>query len=385
MLESKARAWLEIDLDKIVQNMNEIHQLIPAKTKVMGIVKANAYGHGDIEVAKALRDYGVDFFGVSSIDEAIVLREAGIEEEILILGYTPPQHFHYLNEYQIIQTFLSLEYAQKCNEYAKKHHQIIRGHVKIDTGMCRLGVVCKDHQYHIEDVIAIYQMEHLSCEGIFSHFSVSDSLDEDCQAYTNHQIELYERVLNDLRKANINYGMTHLQNSYGILNYHHLAYDYVRPGLLFLGVTSDDSIPIASKPHFEPILQLKANVSMVKEVQEGDFVSYGRNYCAKPHDVIATVSIGYADGYPRILSNQHPQVLIHGQRCDIIGNICMDQLMVNVSHLENVKEGDVVTLIGRDGDEMISVDELTRWAHTINNDTFCWFSARVPRIYKKNK
>ena len=383
MLESKARAWLEIDLSKIEHNMNEIHKLIPATTKVMGIVKANAYGHGDVEVAKALRACGVDFFGVSSIDEAIILRQAGIEDSIIVLGYTPPQHFHYLIEYDVIQTFLSLEYALKCNAYAKEHQVKMRGHIKLDTGMGRLGIVCKDHQYHIDEVKAIYQCEQLQCEGIFSHFSVSDSLNEDARSYTTHQIELYERVLKDLKDAGIEPGITHLQNSYGILNYGHLNYDYVRPGLLFLGATSDDSIPIATNPDFKPIMQLKANVSMVKTLSEDDCVSYGRNYKAKPQDRIATVSIGYADGYPRILSNQKPQVLIHGTRCEIVGNICMDQLMVNVSHLENVKEGDVVTLFGQDGDEMIRVDELTRWAGTINNDTFCWFSARVPRIYQE--
>lgn len=382
MLESKARAWLEIDLDKIAKNVDEIHRLIPAKTKIMGIVKANAYGHGDVAVAKALRDCGVDFFGVSSIDEAIVLREAGIREEIMVLGYTPPQHFHYLNKYNIIQSLISLAYAQKCNAYAKENQIKIRGHIKLDTGMCRLGVVCKQHQYNIDEVKAIYALEHLQCEGIFSHFSVSDSLDEDAKAYTDQQVQLYERVLSDLKAAGIDYGLTHLQNSYGVLNYGHLEYDYVRPGLLFLGATSNDAIPIATNPDFEPILQLKANVSLVKEVEAGDSVSYGRNYIAKEHDKIATVSIGYADGYPRILSNKHPQVLIHGQRCEIVGNICMDQIMVNVTHIENVLEGDVVTLIGKDGDEMITVDELTRWANTINNDTFCWFSARVPRIYK---
>ena len=146
----------------------------------------------------------------------------------------------------------------------------------------------------------------------------------------------------DLRVAGIEPGITHLQNSYGILNYGHLNYDYVRPGLLFLGVTSDDTIPIASQPNFQPIMQLKANVSMVKTMQKDDCVSYGRNYRAKVNDKVATVSIGYADGYPRILSNQHPQVLIHGKRCEIIGNICMDQIMVNVSHLDNVQEGDIV-------------------------------------------
>lgn len=382
MLESKARAWLEIDLSKIAHNVKEIHKLIPEKTRIMGIVKANAYGHGDLPVAEALRACGVDFFGVSSIDEAIVLRKGGIKEPILILGYTPPMHFHYLQEYDVIQTFLSLDYAQKCDAYAREHGFKIRGHIKVDTGMSRLGIVCKDNCYQIEEIKAIYALEHLQVEGIFSHFSVSDDLKTEARDFTCHQIVLFERVLADLKAAGIEPGLTHLQNSYGILNYGKLEYDYVRPGLLFLGATSDDSIPIASKPDFQPIMQLKANISMVKTLSEGDCVSYGRNFRGSAGTKIATVSIGYADGYPRIISNTKAQVLIHGQRCEIVGNICMDQLMVDVTHLEDVKEGDIVTLFGQDGDAFLPVDELTRQAHTINNDTFCWFSARVPRIYK---
>lgn len=383
MLECKSRAWLEVDLSKIEHNVKEIQKLIPSSTKIMAIVKANAYGMGDVACSKELQKCGIDFFGVSSVDEAIRLRENGITERILILGYTPPMHFHYLKEYDIIQTLVSKEYGDKLNAYAKEQNVMIRAHVKVDTGMSRLGVQCKEECYDIEDVKQMYHYDHIRTEGIFSHFSVSDSFDEEDLDFTSKQIAYFERVLHDLKDAGIDVGIRHLQNSYGILNYPDLEYDYVRPGLLYLGVTSDDEIPIHTNPDFKPIMELKANVSLVKTLKKGCSVSYGRNYRCKEDRVIATVSIGYADGYPRIISNKGMKALLHGQWISNVGNVCMDQIMFDVTGIDNVKEGDVVTLFGTDGDAFLSIDTLTRTAQTINNDMLCKFSARVPRIYKK--
>lgn len=382
MLESKSRAWLEIDLSKIRHNVEEIRKLIPSTTKIMAIVKANAYGHGDAAISRELVKCGIDFFGVSSVDEAIALREAGIQEEILILGYTPPQHFHHVIAHHLLQTFLSLEYAEKADAYCKAHGVRMRGHVKVDTGMSRLGIICQRQEYQIEDVKSIYRMRHLQVEGIFSHFSVSDDLDTEQEAFTREQIALFDKVLRDLCDSGIRPGIRHLQNSYGILNYPELVYDYVRPGLLFLGATSNDQIKTRTQPAFQPIMELKANVSMVKTIQPGISVSYGRNYRSSLPRKVATVSIGYADGYPRSVSNKGMQALIHGKRAEIIGNICMDQMMLDVSGIEDVQEGDVVTLFGCDQQEILLIDELTRKAGTINNETFCFFAARVPRIYK---
>lgn len=383
MLESKSRTWLEIDLNKLKKNTKIIADLI-GETKIMAVVKANAYGHGDIQIAKVLQDeMNIDFFCVSSIDEALVLRENGIHESILILGYTPPMHFHYLHEQDIIQCLLSKEYAEKLDAYAKSAGVHIKGHVKIDTGMSRIGIPCLDDYYNIEDVISIYQLENIEVEGIFSHFSVSDSLDkEDDVAYTSHQIELYERVLADLKKANINYGLTHIQNSYGCLNYFDLKYDYARPGIILLGSTSDDSYRLRKPIEIEPILEWKANVSLVKKVKKGTCVSYGRNFIANKDMKVATLSVGYADGLNRNASNKGACVLIHGVRCQIIGNICMDQCIVDVSEVEDVSEGDIAILVGRSKEEVITIDELSRKANTINNESFTLLSKRVPRLYK---
>ena len=384
MLKSESRCWAEIDVRKIKHNVEEIHKMIPDTTKIMGIVKANGYGHGDVEIAQELMACGVDFFGVSSVDEALVLRVHGIQTNILILGYTPSMHFHYLKEHNLIQTLISYEYAQKLEAYASTEQITIRTHIKVDTGMSRRGVQCKEERWDIEEIKQMYQFEHLQVEGIFSHFSVSDGLDkEDDIVFTTNQIKLYDRVLKELKDSGIQPGLTHIQNSYGIINYPELHYDYVRPGLLYLGVTSDDAVKTNQHPDFQPIMTWKANVTYVKTIEKGSCVSYGRHFTATKPMRIATISCGYADGYPRIVSNLNKEVLLHGQRAKIIGNVCMDQMMIDVSHIEDVREGDDVVLFGYDGDVLLSVDELSRKCHTINNETLCWVSSRVPRLYKK--
>ncbi len=380
MLVSKSRAWEIIDYDAIAHNVEEIQKLV-GNEKIMGIVKANAYGHGAVECAKALKAAGVDFFAVATIDEALQLREGGIEENILILGYTPLEHIHYLVEKNLIQTLVSLDYAKELNTYAKKNNTVIRGHCKVDTGMGRIGIVYQDNHKHMDEIIEEYQLPNVQVEGIFSHFPISDELDK--KAYSDHQVELFEEVLTNLKKAGIDPGIRHIQNSYGILNFGDLGYDYCRPGLLYMGVTSDDTIPIASNPDFIPIMSLYANISMIKEIDKGQSISYGRHFIAEKPTKVASITIGYADGLPRICSNKGLEVLVHGKRCKIIGNICMDQCMVDVTDVEDVKAGDVVCIVGVQGDQKVTIDEISRKANTINNETLCGISARVPRIKKK--
>lgn len=382
MLEAYSRCWAEIDYDAIIHNVQEVKKLV-GKTKVMGIVKANAYGHGVIECAKALLKAGVDYFGVSSIDEALELRQAGIQENILILGYTPQEHFHYLIEENIVQSLVSLDYAKALNAYAIQQGTKIRCHCKVDTGMCRTGVVYQDQEKNIDAIIEEYRLSHLQVEGIFSHFPVSDDLSQEASSFTKHQIELFEEVIEHLKQTGINPGIRHIQNSYGILNYPHLQYEYCRPGLLYMGVTSDDQIPIQTHPNFIPILSIYANVSVVKWIHKGQSVSYGRHFTATKDTKVATLSIGYADGLPRLLSNQGYTVLIHGTRCPIIGNICMDQCMVDVTHLTSIQEGDVACIVGKQGDQMNTIDQISRMTNTINNETLCRIASRVPRLHLK--
>ncbi len=384
MLQSNTRAWVRIDRNAILHNMKEIRALISDSTKIMAVVKANAYGHGDTVIAKLLENHGIDTFAVSSVDEALNLRRVGVTGDILILGYTPSVHFHYLAEEDLIQNFLSYDYAVKLNEFAAHHQVQIRGHIKVDTGMGRLGIRYTDEEDHYEEIKKIYDLSFLKCEGLFSHFSVADEQDEQNLKYTAHQNELFQDVIKRLKKDGIDPGKCHIQNSYGILNYK-MNYDYVRPGLLILGVTSDDQIPIHSHPDFIPALSWHANISYVKTVEKGSSISYGRHYICDRQTKIATCSIGYADGVPREASNKNMCVLVHGKRCPIIGNICMDQMMVDVSEVEDVKEGDVITLVGSQQNEQIKIDEWSRCVHTINNDMLCRITSRVPRFYTRLK
>ena len=380
MLKAYSRAWCEIDYDAIAHNVDEVRKLV-GNTKIIGIVKANAYGLGAVECSRALQKAGIRFFGVSSVDEAVELRENGIEDDILILGYTPPEHFGKLVRYGLIQSLVSNAYAHKLEEYAAAGNATIRAHVKLDTGMNRTGIIYQPDHKHFDELKDVYHLDHIRVEGIFSHFPVSDDLNEDAVAFTKRQIELFDEAIERLKAENIDPGARHIQNSYGILNYMDLGYDYCRPGLLYMGVTSDDEVEIQSAPDFIPILSIYANVSVVKWLKPGEKVSYGRHFKAEKPTKVATVSIGYADGLPRILSNQGLKVRVNGVLCELIGNICMDQCMVDVTDVENVQEGDVVCFIG----EGLTVDRITRAAHTINNETLTSIAARMPRLEKRNK
>lgn len=380
MLKAYSRAWCEIDYDAIAHNVDEVRKLV-GNTKIIGIVKANAYGLGAVECSRALQKAGIRFFGVSSVDEAVELRENGIEDDILILGYTPPEHFGKLVRYGLIQSLVSNAYAHKLEEYAAAGNATIRAHAKLDTGMNRTGIIYQPDHKHFDELKDVYHLDHIRVEGIFSHFPVSDDLNEDAVAFTKRQIELFDEAIERLKAENIDPGARHIQNSYGILNYMDLGYDYCRPGLLYMGVTSDDEVEIQSAPDFIPILSIYANVSVVKWIKPGETVSYGRHFKAEKPTKVATVSIGYADGLPRILSNQGLKVRVNGVLCELIGNICMDQCMVDVTDVENVQEGDVVCFIG----EGLTVDRITRAAHTINNETLTSIAARMPRLEKRNK
>lgn len=380
MLQSKSRCWIEVDLSMVAKNVDQMQKHL-GKQKIMAVVKANAYGHGDVEVARTLKQKGIDFFAVSSIDEAIRLRESGIEEKILILGYTPPEHFHYVQEYHIIQCIMSYEYAKKLNQYAFENNTEIEGHIKVDTGMGRIGIPCVDDNYQIEAVKQVFTLANLKVTGIFSHFSVADTYDKiEDDAYTLHQIELYERILHDVKEAGLDYGSTHIQNSYGALNYK-LPYDYARVGILLVGNTSNDAQKLKYEVELFPSLEWKANISCIKIVPKDTYIGYGRNYKTSKESTIVTVSCGYADGLNRQASHHHFEVLIHGKRCEVIGNICMDQFMVDASGVD-VELDDVVTIVGSDASETIKIDELSRAANTINNESFCLLSKRVPRFYK---
>lgn len=381
MLNDKSRAWAEIDLTAIEHNVNIINKIIPDTTKIMGIVKANAYGHGSIVVSKKLKEMGIDFFGVSSIDEALELSENDIKSDILILGYTPPNHFHYLKGNNFIQTAISYEYAFELNEYAKAHNQIFNIHIKVDTGMGRVGIPYIDEDKRLDLISSIFALSNLLVKGIFTHLSVADdTINKDNVEYTYKQKAYFDELLEELTKLNYDYGVTHIQNSYAIINHPDWNYDYVRPGIaLYGGELNFNSASLQDE--FKQTIQLKASISYVKHIKEQRYISYGRNFKSNIAMKIATVSIGYADGIPRNISNKNGQVLVNGQYANIIGNVCMDQLLIDVTNI-NVSESDIVTIIGTDNDKCLLADNIAKLADTINNEVFTNISVRVPRIYK---
>lgn len=380
----RQRTWAPIHYDQIAHNVEEVRKLI-GKTKIMGIVKADAYGHDSVRCVKELQKAGVDFFAVACLQEAQRLRKAGIEEPILILGYTAPASFDELAAGKIIQSVVSYDYAKKLAAYGVEHGIKMPCHMKADTGMNRTGILYQDGRKDFDHIKEVYLMDGLDVQGIFSHFPVSDDLATDSKIFTRHQIDLFNELIERLKAEGINPGLRHIQNSYGILNYMDLGMDYCRPGLLYMGVTSDDTIEIASKPDFIPILEWKTKVSLVKDLPDGATVSYGRHYTCHGTRRIASLAVGYADGLPRSCSNKNLMVSIRGHLVPIVGNICMDQCMVDITGYDDIAEGDIVTIVGKDGDNVCTIDEISRKAGTINNETLCAITDRVVRIDENNE
>lgn len=368
---STYRAWAEIDLDALRHNTKTIQRNLPRKTGLMAVVKADAYGHGAVPVAKVLNGEGVQSFAVATLVEGIQLRKSGIKGEILILGYTDPEEIGLIKKYQLTQTVVDSFHARELNKQGKK----IKVHLKMDTGMHRLGVDPFQHS----ELKGIFACLNLKFMGVFSHLSVSDSLKDEDMIYSKHQIECFNESLARLEQLGHPPEKRHIQASYGILNFPDLQYDYARAGIILYGVLSKNE-RVATKLDLKPVLSVKARIATVKTIQPGECVSYGRLFTAKDRKKIATVTIGYGDGLPRNLIGGY--VLIHSQKAPIIGRICMDQLMVDVTHIDTVHPSDVVTIIGRDGKEQISCEEFAEKAGTITNEVLSRLGPRLHYVYK---
>lgn len=366
------RAWIEINLDNLENNIKQIKNIISSQTKIMAVVKANAYGHGMIEISKKLNQIGITDFAVATLDEGITLREAGIKGNILILGYTNFNNIDYLLKYNLIQTIVDYEYAKRINQMDLKEK--LKVHIKINTGMNRIGESYKN----IDRLIDIYQMQNLEILGTYSHFCVSDSLKGDDKLFTNKQITNFFETVKKLQNLGYDTGKIHIQASYGILNYPELNCDYVRPGIIMYGVYSDESENTKTKINLKPVLSLKSRITSIKEITQGESVSYGRIFKADKTMKIATVGIGYADGYPRNLSGKNAKVLVNENYVNIIGRICMDQLVIDVSNLSKIEDGDIVTLIGEE--RQIKAEEVAQKADTITNELLSRLGKRLPII-----
>ena len=369
------RAWAEIHLDSLKDNAVNFKRHLSEKTQLMCVVKADCYGHGSPVCTKYLQDeLSVSWFAVSNLNEAIELRENGISGEILILGYTSPEYADLISEYNIIQSITEYGYAKELSQLAKNK---VRVHIKIDTGMTRIGLRFENPQDCALEISKINALENLKTEGIFTHLCVADSTDEDDVLFTKNQLERFESVYKKTQEMGISLLHHHCLNSAGGVFYSNYDSTLARLGIILYGLKPDVSleIPFALKPAME----LKAVVSQVKTVDSGVCVSYGRTYVTKKETKIATVAIGYADGVPRALSNKG-EVLVNSKRAKIIGRVCMDQLMIDVTGID-VKPGDVATVMGKDGGEEITADDIAVLCNTIGYEIVCDITKRVPRLY----
>lgn len=371
MTLEKSRTWAEISLENIKHNVRAIRAALPEGTKFLGVVKADAYGHGAVPAAKAILEAGGDYLAVACVAEATMLRQAGIEAPILILGVTPPEFAPRLAELNITQSVSSLAHAKALSASADRR---LKCHIKLDTGMSRTGFDCREEK--LVDIISALGLPNLDFEGVFTHFAVSDEPEEN---FTVTQFNRFMSTVNAVEsKWSKSFEIKHCANSGAVINFRDYALDMVRPGLMTYGM-----YPAAERGGIElrPSMSLKTRVYAINELLPGDTVSYGRSYTVEKPMRVAVLPIGYADGLSRSLSGKL-DVLIRGQRCRQIGRICMDMCMVDITHIESCAEGDVVTIIGSDGAETILADELAAKQGSINYEVTCDVAPRVPRIYE---
>ncbi len=361
--------WAQINLSNLEYNFKKIKSLLKPEIKVLVTVKADAYGHGLIAVSKRLVACGLDYLGVASIDEGIELRKAGIKIPILILGLILKKDIQPLFTYNLIPTVCDKEMAVALSQRAIKLKKKIALHIKVDTGMGRIGVLHDDAYKLIKD---IYKLKNIIIEGIFTHFALADKN----RKFTSLQIKLFDKLVDDLKINGINIPLVHAANSIGLIDYKDSHFTMVRPGLVIYGLNPKRKLGI----NLKPVLSLKTRIVFVKRVPRGYGISYGLTYKTKRPANIVTLPIGYGDGYPRNLSNLAP-VLIGGRGFRISGRICMDQIMVDTGNFRP-KIGDEVVLIGRQGRKKITAEELADLSGTIPYEIVCGFGNRIPRIYK---
>jgi alanine racemase len=363
---------VEVDLGALRRNYRVLKKGLVPGTRVMVAVKANAYGHGLVEVARALVSTGVDYLGVACVDEGIVLRRNGVRVPILNLGAFFPGDIEPLLKYDIAATVTDISLAQRLDAAARRFKKKARVHVKVDTGMGRLGFW---HEEADAFIIRLCGLKHLCVDGLYTHFPSADS-DE---AFTRSQIAVFCSLIDKLTIHGVNIPLKHTANSMAVVGFRAAHFNLVRPGLAVYGLHPKEEL--VGRLAIRPVLSFKTRIAHLKRVARGRSVSYGRTYIAPRDTVIATLPVGYGDGYNRLLSNRGT-VLIRGRRCPIVGVVCMDQTMVDVGPLPQACLNDEVVLIGRQKDEVIRAEEIAGLCRTIPYEVICWISPRVPRVYK---
>ncbi len=364
--------FAEIDLGAILYNLRQIRNRVDKDIKIMAIVKADAYGHGMKEVSQAVARKGIDYFGVASLDEAATLREAGIKKNIIVLGAILPEEVEGVLRFNVIQTVSDLAIARLLSQLAQSKKRIIKVHAKIDTGMGRLGVWHKDA---VNFVKKLASLKNIKVDGIFTHFPSA----EDDKVFTRNQLRDFKSLIEELLRHGIDIPIKHTSNSMAVIDFKDSHMNMVRPGLIMYGLHPRSDL--AKKLRLRPALRLKTKVVYVKPVSRGRSISYGRTYVTKKDTNIATIPVGYGDGYSRDLSNRG-HVLIKGRRLPIVGRVCMDMSMVDAGRSRTVKPGDDVVLIGKQGKDAVTVEEIARLSNTIPYEVVCNIGRRVPRIYK---
>lgn len=368
--------WAEVDLDAIKHNMSEIKKISKNKD-IIAVVKADAYGHGAVDLAPILLESGAKKFAVAVLTEALELRKNNVNIPIIILGYTPIEFATELLYQDIEQTVTSLEYAKELNEIAKEGKTTIPIHIAIDTGMGRIGFLTNEKS--IQEIQQISEMSNLKIVGAFSHFATADEKDKE---YSEYQKDEFRKLVKELENRGVQLGEKHIYNSAAIVDFDDEDFDAVRPGIILYGYYPSNEVK-KENIKLKPALTLKSNVVHVKTLPKGKYISYGRKFVTEKESIIATLPIGYADGYTRLLTNK-AKVIINGKLAPVVGSICMDQCMVDVTDIEDVKIGDEVILIGESGDAKFNADDIADLLGTINYEIICMIGKRVPRVYKLN-
>jgi alanine racemase len=368
--------WAEVDMDKLAHNMREIRRIAKSK-EIMAVVKADAYGHGALDVAPVLLENGADRLAVAVLSEAIELRRGGIECPIMILGFTPPNLIDEILRHNIEQTVYSYELAKELSKMAQKKNKIVKIHIKVDTGMGRIGYLPNEES--IREIYKISKLPNLILEGLFSHFSSADDENKD---YTKIQIERYNWFYEKLKEKGVHFNVRHAANSAAIIDLPENHYELVRPGIILYGYYPSNEVK-KERINLKPVMSLKTNVVHIKEVSPGEYIGYGRKFRAEKHSIIATLPVGYADGYTRLLFNK-AKVIINGKFAPVVGRICMDQCMIDITDIEGVKIGTEVILIGEHTNNKFNADDVAKLLGTIKYEIVCMIGKRVPRVYIKD-
>lgn len=367
----KIRVCARVSAGTIIHNYNEIKKCVSEKVKLMPVIKADGYGHGAATFAKLLKD-DAEYFAVATVDEALELRQNGIETPILVLGHTFPSEQEDAIKNDVTLTVTSFDDAVNISNEAQMLNKTAIVHIALDTGMGRIGFIPDEKS--AEEVKEISRLSNLCVEGVFTHFSTADEADF---SFTELQARKFSDFRNMLCERDVEIKYYHASNSGAIMQHRDFHFDMARAGIILYGLYPSDEVETAVLD-LKPVMELISHVAFVKSVNKGDSISYGRTFIAEKEMKIATVPVGYADGYPRLLSNKG-RVIINGKYAPIVGRICMDQFMVDVSEIDNINVGDEVILIGSQNGKSVTADEIARLTDTINYEVVCGISKRVPR------